>query len=289
MALGQQGLKDALKETATDAQQKLLTAKIQGMLPSGAVNDAKTNIDKIKDRLDKGRATIAKLEQAAGPAAESLKQTGIVGKLKGSLDTLAGQVPGLSDLVGQTLQKLPGIQNPIAQAITLLSGGVASTAGITDPGGHRCEASAKVQQRIAAAIGEHVSSIPGLMTKSTAAMSTAKQRVDQIQKLISATAAPDAFSNLTNLVNDAIGQTSVSDEISAASAKFAGFLSQADEGNTILDGLEQGQTCCPRCEGQGCLQIKKALFRSGASAVAKCSIAAGCGHCQPDRRYFRSG
>src|SRR5438105_4002743 len=100
LAQGQEGLKGALKEAAANAQRQLLS-KIQDGLPSGALNDSKSKVDKIKEQLEKSKSTITNLQQAAGPFAEVLKKAGTLDKLKGNVDSLGGQVPGLSDLVGQ--------------------------------------------------------------------------------------------------------------------------------------------------------------------------------------------
>src|ERR1700674_1417382 len=52
LSQGQEGLKNALKEAAADAQQKLLS-KLQDSLPTAVLNDAKAKADKIKEQLDK--------------------------------------------------------------------------------------------------------------------------------------------------------------------------------------------------------------------------------------------
>ena len=239
IAAGQQGLQDALKATAADAQQKLL-AKIQDSLPAGSLNDAKAKVDDIKSRLDKAKATIASLS----PPSDA------VNKLKGSIDAIAGQVPGLGDLVGQTLQKLPGIQDPIGKAVSLLGGGAGS--GPEDIAAKL----AKVQEH-ASAIGQHISNVSSLMSKGAAAVPAVKQRVDQIQKMITGAAGSATFSSLSNLVDEAISQSGASDEISAAAQKFAGFQSMADEGNQLLESLS-GANLLPAVKDQ-VSQIKKSL------------------------------
>jgi type VI secretion system secreted protein VgrG len=237
LALGEQGLKDALKETAADAQQNLL-AKIQGALPSDALNDAKAKVDKIKERIEKSKAAIANL-------------AGAPDKLKAGIDALSGQVPGLSDLVGQTLQKLPSIQNPISQAVGLLGG----TGSKTDPKDVAAKL-AKVQEQ-AAAIGQHISSVSSLMSKGAAAMPAVKERIDGIQKLLTGTGASDTYSRLSGLVDEAIAQSGASDEIVAASQKFAEFSAMADEGNKLLEGLT-GEDLLPGVKDK-VAQIKKGL------------------------------
>ena len=222
MAGGEQAVKDLLKETAPDAQQKLLT-KLQSSLPGAALNDAKSKVDQIKARLTKSKETLAKLEQSGAP----------VSKLKGSVDAIFGQVPGISDLVGQTLQKLPAIQNPVDQVAGLLKA----------PSGKAAEdiaaRLAKVQDH-AKAIGDHVSKVSGLMSKGAAAVPAVKQRMDQVQKLLTGAAGPagpDTLSNLSKLVDEAIGEAGATDDIADAAQKFGDFSKLADEGNQLLESL----------------------------------------------------
>ena len=216
MAEGEQAVKDLLKETAADAQHKLL-AKLQSSLPGAALNDAKSKVDQIKARLTKSKETLAKLEQSGAP----------VSKLKGSVDAIFGQVPGISDLVGQTLQKLPAIQNPVDQVAGLLKAG-----GTEDIAAKLT----KVQEH-AKAIGDHVSKVSGLMSKGAAAVPAVKQRMDQVQKLLTGAAGPDTFSNLSKLVDEAIGEAGATGEIADAAQKFGDFTKLADEGNQLLEGL----------------------------------------------------
>ena len=229
LSQGQEGLKAALKGAAADAQQKLLS-KIQNSLPSGALNDAKSKVDSIKEQLEKSKATITNLQKAAGPFADALKKAGTLDKLKGNVEAIAGQVPGLSDLVGQTLQKLPGIQNPITQAAALLGG--AAGADSRDIAAKL----AKVQEN-ANAIGQHISNVSNLMSKGAAAVPAVKERIDGIQKLLSGAAGSDTHSSLNKLLDEASGQAGVSDEIAAAAQQFAKFSSMSDEGNQLLESL----------------------------------------------------
>ncbi|HEY2380030.1 MAG TPA: type VI secretion system tip protein TssI/VgrG [Terriglobia bacterium] len=209
VASGQQSLQDALKENAAGTQQQLL-ANIQSSLPTAALTDAKAKIDSIKDRLDKAKDTVSRL----------------------NLDSVAAQVPALSDLVGQSLQKMSAVQNPLTQALGALS---AASGTATDPQDVAAKL-AKVQDQ-ATAIGKHISNVSSLMAKGAVAVPATKQHVDQIQQMISAAPGPDTFSNLNQLVDQAVSTSGASDEIAAAAAKFAGFSAMAEDSNSILQGL----------------------------------------------------
>jgi type VI secretion system secreted protein VgrG len=215
LAMGQQGLQDALKQTAADAQQAAL-AKVQSALPMAALNDAKKKAEEIKAKLEKSKDAISKLNMP-------------------SIAAIATQIPQLSDLVGKTLGSVQGIDSPISKALGALGG----AAGVPLKPEDIAAKLAKVQEH-AASIGQHVSSVSGLMSKGAAAVPAVQQRVDQIQKMLTGAAPGGTFESLAGLVDQAMGESGVSEEIEKASAKFNEFSALGDQGMALLNELSAG-------------------------------------------------
>src|SRR5579864_8757748 len=95
------------------------------------------------------------------------------------------------------------------------------------------------------------------MSKGASAIPAVKERIDGIQKLIGGAAGSDAYGNLSNLIDEATSQAGVSDQIAAASQKFADFSAMADEGNNLLQSLTS-QALPPDLKDK-VTQIKSAL------------------------------
>ncbi len=227
------GLQDALKSAGSDLQQKVL--KLNESLPRAGqtATEAKAKVDQIKARLEKSRNVLAKLEQSAGPTAESFRKQGASAALNAGIDALLAQAPGISDLVGQTLGKLSNIQNPIAQAAALF--GASAGAG-KDPK----EIAARLArvQGHAETMNKRISGLSGLLSKGASSVPAVKDKVDQIQKILKSAAAPDAFGNLAKLVDEAIGESAASDEIAAEAGQFADLSRLGNEGSRLLDELD---------------------------------------------------